>query len=371
MEGLEGMTTFSDIYKNKTVLVTGHTGFKGSWLSIWLLQLGANVAGYSLDMPSNPSNFEVLGIENKLRHFSGDVMDLDYMERVFDEVKPEIVFHLAAQAITRRSYDMPQKTFFTNLGGTINILECIRKFQSVKAAVIITSDKCYENVEWLWGYRENDRLGGDDPYSASKACAEIACHSYLKSFFLSGDTPRVATARAGNVIGGGDWAVDRIVPDCVRAFSTGKTLELRNPKATRPWQHVLEPLSGYLLLGAHLLQNDDKVAGESFNFGPSIDVNMSVENLIMDFTAIWGDGRWQVSNCSAGKKEATLLKLNCEKALHYLNWQAILSFKETVKMTANWYKAFYGGERDMYHFTIMQIGEYVQLAKKKGLAWIG
>jgi CDP-glucose 4,6-dehydratase len=368
--GVVDMEILNNIYNGKKVLVIGHTGFKGSWLSVWLLQLGAILTGYSLDTPSNPSNFEVLRLENKLKHFSGDIRDLDYLKQVFNEVKPEIVFHLAAQAITRRSYDIPQETFFTNLGGTVNVLECIRSSQSTKAAVIITSDKCYQNVEWVWGYRENDKLGGDDPYSASKACAEIACHSYIKSFFSKGDAPKVATARAGNVIGGGDWAVDRIVPDCVRAFSTGKSLQLRNPNATRPWQHVLEPLSGYLWLGANLFQNAEKVAGESFNFGPLSDVHRSVENLIRDFATIWGNGKWHMSDDSTvGKKEATLLKLNCDKALRYLNWHAVFSFEETVKMTANWYKAFYDGESDMYRFTVMQIEEYARLAQKQGLPW--
>lgn len=367
------MRLFEDTYFGKRVLVTGHTGFKGSWISTWLLELGANVIGYSIGIPTNPSNFEVLNLGKKLKHITGDIRDFDNLKKVFDDFSPEIVFHLSAQAITRRSYDMPQETFFTNLGGTVNILDCIRNTPSVKAAVIITSDKCYQNVEWIWGYRENDRLGGDDPYSASKACAEIACHSYIKSFFLSENSAKISTTRAGNVIGGGDWAMDRIIPDYVRAFSKNETLEIRSPNATRPWQHVLEPLSGYLWLGANLLQNNDKVSGESFNFGPLSNVNRTVEELISDFVKIWGNGKWVASdntnNTKANKKEAGLLKLNCDKALCYLNWHAVLSFEETVKMTAEWYKAFYNRENDMFGFTVRQIEEYIELANNCGLIW--
>ncbi len=361
---------FDGIYTGKRILVTGHTGFKGSWLSTWLLELGANVVGFSLNIPTNPSNFEVLDLENKLKHIKGDIRGFEHLKQVFNDCSPEIVFHLAAQAITRLSYDKPHETFFTNFGGTVNVLECIKSSKSVKAAIIITSDKCYQNVEWIWGYRENDRLGGDDPYSASKACAEITSHSYIKSFFSKDGSPKISTTRAGNVIGGGDWANDRIIPDCVKAFSKGVNLEIRSPKATRPWQHVLEPLSGYLWLGANLLQGNERVTGGSFNFGPSSDVNRPVEELIKEFSGSWGDGKWNVSAVSGKeKKESTLLKLNCDKALHYLKWHAILSFEETVKITANWYKTFYEGEEDMYRFTIKQIEDYTDLARKRGLIW--
>lgn len=361
---------FNNRYKNKTILLTGNTGFKGSWLSAWLTELGANVIGYSIDIPTEPSNFEVLGLEDKSKHIRGDVRDLKRLEEVFDDLRPEIVFHLAAQAITRRSYDMPEQTFHTNLGGTVNVLECIRRSRSIKAAVMITSDKCYQNVEWVWGYRENDRLGGDDPYSASKACAELACSSYIKSFFSKDGSPMVSTSRAGNVIGGGDWAPDRIVPDCVRAFSKGETLEIRSPNATRPWQHVLEPLSGYLCLGASLLEGNGRVAGESFNFGPLKDVNRTVEELIGEFARVWGGGKWYASERGdTGKKEATLLKLDCDKAMHELGWHAVLSFEETARMTTDWYKAFYNGEKDMYGFTKRQIERYTEAARQRGLVW--
>lgn len=361
---------FENIYHGKRVLVTGHTGFKGSWLAAWLLELGAEVAGYSIDIPTEPSNFKALDLEGKLRHFIGDVRDLEHLKQVFNDFKPEIIFHLAAQPITRFSYKVPQETFYTNLGGTVNVLECIRESKSVKAGVIITSDKCYQNVEWTWGYRENDKLGGDDPYSASKACAEIASRSYIKSFFSGEGSPKISTARAGNVIGGGDWAVDRIVPDCVRAFSENKVLEIRNPKATRPWQHVLEPLSGYLWLGANLLEGNESILGEAFNFGPSDDVSRTVEEVIKEFTKTWEEGKYDISAASKSeKKEATLLKLCCDKSLHYLAWRALLSFAETVKLTADWYQAFYGGEKDMYDLTTKQIAEYTNLARGRKLTW--
>lgn len=361
---------FESMYNGKRVFVTGLTGFKGSWLSTWLLELGADVIGYSLNVPSTPSMHEALKIENRIKQVKGDVREYEQLKQVFDEFSPDIVFHLAAQAITRFSYDTPRETFYTNMGGTVNVLECIRKTKSVKAAVIVTSDKCYENVEWLWGYRENDRLGGDDPYSASKACAELASHSYIKSFFTQDGHAQVSTARAGNVIGGGDWATDRVVPDCVRAFSKGGKIDIRNPKATRPWQHVLEPISGYLWLGANLLQDNEKIAGESFNFGPMDDVSRSVEELIKEFIKMWGNGEWYTSSTgNVGKKESTLLKLSCEKALFCLNWHSALSFEETVRMTVMWYKAFYEGEKEMYKFTTEQVKEYSELARKRGLLW--
>jgi CDP-glucose 4,6-dehydratase len=365
------MSVFDNLYNGKRVLVTGHTGFKGSWLSTWLLSLGASVTGYSLDIPTNPSNFQVLNLVNKLEHVTGDVKDFNHLKQVFDDCSPDIVFHLAAQAITRLSYEIPQDTFNTNLVGTVNILECIRQSKTVKAAVIITSDKCYQNVEWLWGYRENDRLGGDDPYSASKACVEIASNSYIKSFFSEDDSPNITTARAGNVIGGGDWAVDRIVPDYMRSFFQDKRLEIRNPLATRPWQHVLEPLSGYLWLGANLLDRNKRAIGEPFNFGPLSGVNRTVEELLSEFTKTLKSGKWYVSKGGDDeKKESTLLHLNCEKALSYLNWHAVLSFEETVKMTSEWYENYYNSaDKDMCDFTTKQIDAYRCLAQRRGLIW--
>lgn len=362
---------FGSIYKGKRVLVTGHTGFKGSWLGLWLVELGAKVKGYSLGMPTDPANFEVLSLDRRMDSVKGDVRNYGKLKDIFDTFKPEIVFHLAAQAITRRSYEMPLETMSTNVLGTANILECIRRSPSVKSAVIVTSDKCYKNMEWMKGYKETDILGGVDPYSASKAAAEIVSQSYIKSFFLSSPSKHVATARAGNVIGGGDWAADRIVPDAVRAFSKNKTLLMRNPYATRPWQHVLEPVSAYLWLAANLLKHNKVAVGESFNFGPSSGVNKTVEELVAEFVKGWPEGKWHVKGApDKNKKECGLLQLNCEKARQYLKWNTALSFGETVKLTADWYRVFYRGCKDMYGYSVNQITEYTLVARKRGILWV-
>lgn len=360
---------FNNVYANKRVLVTGHTGFKGSWLTIWLLRLGAQVIGYSAYLPSTPSNFTVCDLEKRITHVEGDVRDISFLKDVFLEHSPEIVFHLAAQPIVLESYNNPKLTFDTNVGGAVNILECIRTTQSVEAAVIITSDKCYRNVEWAWGYRENDMLGGEDPYSSSKACVELVCYSYIKSFFSKDQNQaRIATARAGNVIGGGDWAKSRIVPDCVKAWSKNMNVDVRNPYSTRPWQHLLEPLSGYLWLGASLL-SDIELHGESFNFGPDQKVNKTVQRLIEDFCIYWNDAKYEKHQIGQQQKENALLKLNCDKALHMLNWHSVLSFEETVKLTAEWYKEYYSSECDMYNFSQNQIEDYCQKALEQGLIW--
>ncbi len=361
---------FNNIYEGKRVLVTGHTGFKGSWLSHWLIELGAKVAGYSLFLPSTPCNFEILKLSQRLHHTVGDVRDLPSVLKVFSDFQPHIVFHLAAQAIVRKSYDDPKLTFDTNLGGTINVLEAIRQTPSVKSAVIITSDKCYENMEWEYGYRETDQLGGKDPYSASKACAEIAISSYVRSFFLNGDQQKIASTRAGNVIGGGDWAMDRIVPDCIRSWAKGETVIVRSPEATRPWQHVLEPLSGYLWLGSKLLSSSEGLSGEAFNFGPSPEVTQSVADLIEEMKKIWPEGRWKnASDSTVHKKEAGLLKLSCDKALRHLSWKATLSYEETVRLTTEWYLRFYKEKKDMVSFTTEQISDYKHLARERNLPW--
>ena len=360
---------FGGFYRGKRVLVTGHTGFKGSWLCLWLLELGASVAGFSLYLPSHPCNFEAINLKKRIAHYKGDIRNVEELKKVFDEFKPQIVFHLAAQSIVRRSYDEPKLTFDTNLGGTVNILECIRTYPFVRAAIIITSDKCYRNVEWEWGYRENDILGGDDPYSASKACAEIACRAYIKSYFNKEDAPKIATTRAGNVIGGGDWAKDRIIPDCVRAWSKGGKAIIRKPEATRPWQHVLEPLSGYLWLGANLINNPDNIAGEAFNFGPDNKVIKSVRELVNLFLKFWGNGSWEHGPLEQEKRESTLLKLCCDKALHRLGWHSILSFDETVRLTAEWYKNYYNKKSDIYKFSCSQIDFYVKKAIEQKMPW--
>jgi CDP-glucose 4,6-dehydratase len=364
------MTGFEDIYRGRRVLVTGHTGFKGSWLTLWLLNMGAEVAGFSVDVPSSPSNFELLGLEKRISHFVGDIRDRKRLAEVIDEFRPEIIFHLAAQALVRRSYVDPVTTFETNTLGMVNLLDCLRTRPWTEVAVLITSDKAYRNDEWCWGYRETDALGGHDPYSGSKGCAELVAHSYFHSFLRHSPT-RVATTRAGNVIGGGDWADDRIVPDCVRAWSKGTSVEVRSPQATRPWQHVLEPLSGYLLLGARLWQKADGLDGEAFNFGPDAHVNQTVAELIGAMGTRWPGVQWRVpEGCEQGGHEATLLKLSCDKALFYLHWAAVLQFSETVEFTVDWYRTWNTGKQDMYAYTVNQIERYCLLAKTRGLSWI-
>ncbi len=362
---------FNGVYRGKRVLVTGHTGFKGAWLTLWLTQMGAQVAGFSKYLPSKPCLFNVLGLEKRIRHYQGDIIEIKQLERVFHAFKPQIVFHLAAQPIVRTAYQDPKRTFDTNSGGTVNVLECVRKTPSVKAAVIITSDKCYENVGIKRGYREEDRLGGADPYSASKACAEIAFSAYYRSFFGHQEKTRLATARAGNVIGGGDWAQDRIVPDCVRAWSRGKVAVIRNPRATRPWQHVLEPLSGYLWLGACLLAGKKEISGGSFNFGPYQRASKDVGALADLFVSLWGDVRWEHIPSGGKKKEALLLQLSAHKTEHKLSWRSALSFKETIEFTESWYKQYYGKKTDMTNFSCAQIDGYIQQARALKLAWAG
>ena len=361
---------FENIYKGRRVLVTGHTGFKGSWLCTWLLDLGATVAGYSLDVPTQPSHFETLALADRIEHFQGDVRDKGALKQTLKQFSPEIVFHLAAQSLVRKSYQDPVLTFETNILGTLNLMDCLRSQDSITAGVFITSDKCYENLEWLWGYRENDRLGGKDPYSASKACAELVSSAYMESFFRE-NGPNIATSRAGNVIGGGDWAVDRVIPDCVRAWSEGRPVHIRNPQATRPWQHVLEPVSGYLVLGQKLFQDDFRVKNQSFNFGPHAQVNQSVSELISEMARFWPSAQWKTQQVTdPEKQESTLLKLNCDKAFHMLHWNAVLDFQETVELTAKWYQAYYKeGAGSAPAATTGQIKEYTAKAIRSNLPW--
>ncbi len=361
---------FHNTYKGLRVLVTGHTGFKGSWLCAWLSDLGAVIAGYSMNVPTKPSHFEALRLADKIEHYVGDIRDKSYLQQVLTSFRPNIVFHLAAQSLVQKSYENPLQTFETNALGTLNLLDCLRDQPSVKAAIIITSDKCYENVEWMWGYRENDPLGGKDPYSASKACAELISKAYMQSFFNE-NGPNTATARAGNVIGGGDWASNRVVPDCVRAWSNGKSVSIRNPKATRPWQHVLEPLSGYLILGQKLFQGELSPKNQSFNFGPQAKVNQSVGDLITDISQYWPEAKWEFKQeKDSNKTESTLLKLNCDKALQMLQWSAVLDFSETIRMTGNWYQIFYNQEStSIAATTSKQIEEYSEKATRLNLPW--
>jgi CDP-glucose 4,6-dehydratase len=361
---------FKNLFVNKSVLVTGHTGFKGSWLTAWLKLMGANVTGIALDDFTSPSHFEAAHLMDDMIDLRIDIRDRKKIEDVIIATKPDFVFHLAAQALVRRSYADPIETWETNVMGTLNVLEALRKLDNNCAAVIITSDKCYDNVEWVWGYRETDPMGGPDPYSASKGAAELAIKSHIKSFFpYSTSKVRIASARAGNVIGGGDWSIDRIVPDCVKAWSENKEVELRNPHSTRPWQHVLEPLSGYFCL-AIALSMTPELHGESFNFGPQAQQNHSVLELVQQMGKYWDKVKWNdVSLSIEGPYESGLLKLNCDKALHYLRWHAIMDFEETVKFTSEWYKAYYENPTEIQSFTKNQILKYIDLANKKQLQW--
>lgn len=359
-----------NIYKDKVVLVTGHTGFKGSWLSIWLNSLGAKVVGLSSDIPSNPSNFEASSLDFFIEDHRIDIRESEKVTELILEKKPDFVFHLAAQSLVRSSYLSPLETLNVNAIGTANILESLRKLRKKVIAIMITSDKAYDNLEWVWGYRETDRLGGKDPYSASKGMAELAIKAYVESYFMSSENDvRIGIARAGNVIGGGDWASDRIVPDCVKAWSKGIVVDVRKPKATRPWQHVLEPLSGYLLLG-RFLHDSQELHGQAFNFGPPANQDHSVEQLINLMTEHWDKVCWNDVSQGSQFHEAGLLKLNCDKALLALKWEPSLSFVETVKMTVDWYKNFYGMTNACMHsFTLSQIVDYTKLARMKEIDW--
>lgn len=365
------MKLLEDTFKNKTVLVTGHTGFKGSWLSAWLNLLGAKVVGCSIDIPSEPSNFLASKMEEFTEDNRLDIRDIQAVKEVVKNANPDFIFHLAAQSLVRPSYLNPLDTLSINAMGSANILESLRELDKDAVAIMITSDKAYDNVEWSWGYRETDKLGGKDPYSASKGMAELAIRSYLESYFNNSNSKlRIGIARAGNVIGGGDWAKDRIIPDCIRAWSKENTVEIRSPNATRPWQHVLEPLSGYLLLACNLSQSR-KNHGEPYNFGPSSKNNYSVGQLIDEIKKSWDKANWRdISENEEQLYEAGLLKLNCDKALFDLDWQPTLNFQETVKMTADWYKHYSQiGDSSMYDFSILQIQNYVQIAQFKSIAW--
>lgn len=354
------------------MLITGHTGFKGTWLTTWLLKLDAIICGVSDQIPSKPSMFEELGIEKKIQHHVCDIRDFHNFFEILTNFNPDFVFHLAAQPIVSISYKDPVNTISTNVMGTTVVLEALRSWNQDCSAVIITSDKCYENVEWVWGYKETDNLGGKDIYSGSKGAAEVIFHAYYESFFKGKDNKvRLATGRAGNVIGGGDWAKDRIVVDCMQNWAQGKVVELRSPDATRPWQHVLEPLSGYLVLGAALEENST-LLGEPFNFGPRSEKNRTVLQLLTDLSCQWNfntvDDAYKVID-NVPFHEAGLLKLNCDKALFHLNWEANLSYAECVEMVGKWYYKFYKCDVDMHKITLDQINQYEVSAGIRGLAW--
>ena len=362
---------FNNIYKGKRVLITGNTGFKGSWLCAWLNSLGAEVYGYALGIPTHPSMFESLGMDGKTHQVYGDIRNKNDFNEYVQKVHPDFLIHLAAQALVLTSYENPFDTMTTNVIGTTVVCESIRHISWDCTCILITSDKAYDNVEWIWGYRETDRLGGKDIYSGSKGAAELVIKSYWHSFIKNKSNIKLGVTRAGNVIGGGDWAKDRIVVDCIKAFSNNATVEVRSPKATRPWQHVLEPLSGYLTLGWYLAENKCQ-NGEVYNFGPRAEQTKTVFELAQDLAVLWGLNPDEAVKLTGNVpfKEATLLKLNCDKALAELNWHSTLQYDKCVRFIADWYRVFYLEQnKDMYKLTISQIDEYVAEAKKQQLEW--
>jgi CDP-glucose 4,6-dehydratase len=365
---------FNNVFHDKKVIVTGDTGFKGAWLSIWLHHLGAKVTGIAKDIPTSPSLFEEAKLAEKINHHVVDILDLENMKKLFKQVQPDFVFHLAAQPIVSVSYADPLLTLQTNVMGTANVLEVLRTLENPCKAVMITSDKCYDNVEWLWGYRETDALGGKDPYSASKGAAELVIKTYYHSYFKQPDSKiKLVSTRAGNVVGGGDWAVSRIVPDCMRAWSEEQKVKVRNPNSTRPWQHVLEPLSGYLRVAQVLEEDANKIHGEPFNFGPNSDQAYTVLEILQAISKQWrfkNDDEHFLIEPNTSYHEAGLLKLNCDKALFYLQWKPVLDFNEMARFTGSWYDTYYHKKTDnLFNFTTKQIDEYVEKAKQKNLEW--
>lgn len=359
---------FNNVYAGKTVLVTGHAGFKGSWLAFWLKQLGAKVVGYSLLPDTEKRLCVVLDLENILDDsLIADIRDEEQLEAFFSKHNPDIVFHLAAQPIVRLSYSAPVETYETNIIGTLKVLEAARKTSSVKAFVNVTTDKCYENKEKKEGYKEDEPFGGYDMYSSSKGCAEILSSSYRRSFLEKGKPFALATARAGNVIGGGDWAKDRLIPDCIKAFQKNETVFIRNPLATRPWQLVLEPLAGYLRLGQKLLEDGAKYA-QGYNFGPEMNKDIKVCEVAQMVADVWGNGKVEVGNAD-GLHEANLLQLNIEKAEKELGVKPIYTAQEAISKTTEWYKAYYSGNKDMVKYCQDQIDEFVKTAQSKNIEW--
>ncbi len=360
--------SFGGYYNGRRVLVTGSTGFKGSWLCAWLGQLGATVQGFALAPTTTPSAWTVLGLEGSVTQHLGDVRELPALMRVITAFQPEVVFHLAAQPLVRDSYLEPKATFDINVGGTVNLLEAVRATPSVAACVVVTTDKCYENREWAWGYRESDHLGGHDPYSASKGAAELVVASYRRSFFASSG-PALASARAGNVIGGGDWSRDRLVADFMRALATGSALALRNPRATRPWQHVLEPLSGYLELARRLAGPDGRRFAEAWNFGPEPSSVVPVEQLARSLVRHWGSGEVVLAP-DHRLHEAGALQLDCSKARQLLGWHGVWDVEQAVAATCAWYRRHLSGG-GIAGFTAEQIAGYQSAAANAGLPWVG
>lgn len=366
--------SFGGMFEGKRVLVTGHTGFKGSWLSIWLNALGAKVIGYSIDIPTTPSNFEITKLKDKIIDIRGDVRDYKRVLEVIQEHKPEIIFHLAAQPIILTGIKEPERTFNTNVVGTLNILEAVRHCSFVKAVVSITSDKCYKNQESIWGYKESDLLGGEDPYSASKAMAEILIESYQKSYFNKQENlAGVASVRAGNVIGGGDFAEFRLVPDAMKALIDNKEIILRNPRSVRPWQHVLIPLSGYLAVAQNLIK-DKKIFAHAWNFGPKEVNGVTTGEIVEKIISIWGEGKYSVAQQTGEKIETALLKLNWEKAASMLKWFPAYDIDDSLSETVRWFKAYKescsaNSKVNMLDLCEEQISKYTLTAENKKMNW--
>ncbi|MDO9264989.1 MAG: CDP-glucose 4,6-dehydratase [Desulfosalsimonadaceae bacterium] len=358
---------FGDVYNGKKVLITGHTGFKGSWLAFWLQLMGADVCGYSLAPDTDPSHSSLLNPD--ITFESSDVRNFQEMITCFQSFQPEIVFHLAAQSLVRRSYREPLYTFETNIMGTANVIEAARLTESVRAVVVVTSDKCYRNNEWEWGYRESDPMGGHDPYSASKGCAELVAAAYRDSFFAENsgtkNHPLIATVRAGNVIGGGDWAEDRLIPDAIRAASCKKTVKIRNPHATRPWQHVLEPLSGYLMVGQRLFEGGGAFAG-AWNFGPSDEDSLRVYEVLERLKTHWSDLDFILEPEENQPHEAGMLKLDSSRARRKLGWRPVWDCGQAIEQTIKWYRAFY--EQGLIS-TRSDLEIYIEAARSRGLVW--
>jgi CDP-glucose 4,6-dehydratase len=372
MVNLNFKNLFQNIFDNKTVFITGHTGFQGSWLSLWMRALNAKVVGYSIDLPTQPSLFEILELNKDIVDIRGNINDLSHLHDSISTHKPDFVFHLAAQPLVRLSYEEPIETFTTNVVGTANILESVRTISNVKSCVVVTSDKCYENKNTGHPYVETDHLGGYDPYSASKGAAEIITSSYRRSFFSDNDTENanIASVRAGNVIGGGDWAQDRLIPDAIRALSKNESILIRNPHNTRPWQHVLESISGMIWLSARLFKEGSKFS-TAWNFGPLPQNSITVKEVIEKVVRLWGSGNWneQHSRNSEKKHEAELLELDSTKANTQLQWNPVYSLDDSISKTINWYKTYYDHKNNMKDFTLDQILNYVAKAKEMNIMW--
>ena len=364
------MASIEDVYRDQRIFVTGHTGFKGAWLAEWLATMGADVTGYALDPPTNPNLYDVLGLGSRITHVVADVRDRDRLAAEVQSARPSMIFHLAAKALVRQAYEEPREAFETNVMGTVNVLEAARSCPSVRAVVVVTSDKCYENHDTDQSFRETDPMGGRDPYSASKACAELVTAAYRASYFADG--ARVASVRAGNVIGGGDWAADRIIPDCVRALAAGEPVTVRNPDAVRPWQHVLEPLSGYLRLGALMLGDGHGYDGP-WNFGPTgQDGDRPVRWVVDRFLAEWGSGSWTTpTDAGPEPPEAHRLSLDSSKARERLGWAPVWDGQTAVRQTATWYRAFYASPTAARDLVDDQLRTYQDDARAAGLPWTG